>query len=188
MLVSGTSRRWTQHRVVENINLGHVATLDSNVVSLKTYVSTMSRRWNASRERRDVEKSSLSITSQCWPERHDVEIKTLRNVTTLAQTSRHCPVFRPRNVSYSPLCPFANPSVLSTFFKNSSQIPSQALPKVFLAILSNLQSPRSVPALKKNPIPLSFRDLAYGPLFISVQVLVLLHSPCFRWFVSKKVS
>ena len=44
MLVSGTSRHWTQRRNIENIPLGHVMTLDSNVATLKTYFFVTSRR------------------------------------------------------------------------------------------------------------------------------------------------
>ena len=39
LLVSGTSRRWTQRRDVENIPLGNVATLVSNITTLKIYLS-----------------------------------------------------------------------------------------------------------------------------------------------------
>ena len=45
MLVSGTYRRWTQRRDVANIPLRHVATLDSNVATLKTYFSATLRCW-----------------------------------------------------------------------------------------------------------------------------------------------
>ena len=45
MLGSRTSRRWTQRRDVENIPLGHIASLDSNIATLKTYFSATLQRW-----------------------------------------------------------------------------------------------------------------------------------------------
>ena len=117
--------------------------LVSNVATLNKYLSGTSRRLNnTSRERRNVEiiplgnvatldstshrgKSSLSTTSQRWPQCRDVTNKPLGNVMTLAQTSRRYLVFKTRNVHTLLSDNSKNPNVLSDFCRCSGQIPSK---------------------------------------------------------------
>ena len=66
VLVSGTSRRWTQCRDVENVPLGHVATLQKD-----PYITSRRLKYT-SREHRDVGHNVATL-----------KIKLLYNVVTL---------------------------------------------------------------------------------------------------------
>ena len=103
-------------------------------------------------------------------QRRDVSNKTLRNVVTLARTSRRCPIFM--NKKFHNLTSVTLKTLMcSQFFtgtpaKSRPKLYQRALPKLIPVIPSNLSSLRHILA-PKNPSPPSFGDLYSRLIFLA---------------------